>query len=56
MSEENMSDDGTWSTSEMLTAMEQAHKIGISITCSQDRHGSCFGCRCDCHRGGQRHD
>jgi len=44
--------DGTWSTREMLAAMEQAHKTGISITCSQDRHGSCFGCRCDCHTKG----
>jgi hypothetical protein len=41
--------DGTWNTSELHAAMEQARKTGISITCSQDRHSSCFGCRCDCH-------
>ena len=41
--------DEKWSISELHAAMERAHKTGISITCSQDRHGSCFGCRCDCH-------
>lgn len=41
--------DETWSAAELHAAMGQAHRTGISITCSQDRHGSCFGCRCDCH-------